>query len=95
MEYRYHGAGEADEVIVAKYASQLDATLNVYDVLLARQKYIGGDVFTLADIYHLPYGKMAVDVGFGSTFEKYPNVLAWWKECTERESWKKVAAGQV
>jgi glutathione S-transferase len=95
LKHRWLGAGEADAALVAKYASQLDATLAVYDVILAKQKYIGGDKFTLADIYHLPYGKLAIDAGFGATFEKKPNVWAWWQRCTERESWKKVVAGQV
>jgi glutathione S-transferase len=67
----------------------------VYDGILAKRKYIGGDEFTLADIYHLPYGKTTYDLGFAPIFEKYPNVWAWWQRCTERDSWKKVAAGQV
>jgi len=89
------GAGEADETVVAKYVSQLDAALQVYDVILSKQKYLGGDEFTLADIYHLPSGKKAIGVGLGSTFEKYPNVWIWWLRCTERDSWKRVVAGHV
>jgi glutathione S-transferase len=67
----------------------------VYDVILAKQNYIAGDQFTLADVYHLPYGKMANDLGYKETFEKYPNVWAWWERITGRESWKNVAAGNV
>ena len=95
VEYRFHGHGPADEAIVAKYVAQLDSTLKVYDGLLANQKYVAGNEFTLADVYHLPYGKKAFDLGYGTTFEKYPNVAAWWQRISERDSWKKVVAGQV
>ncbi|KAH8800426.1 putative glutathione S-transferase [Xylogone sp. PMI_703] len=82
----WQGAGDTDEVAVASFVSQLDATLKAYDSMLAKQKYVGGNEFTLADIYHLPYGTKAISVGFSSTFEKYPNVWDWWQRCSKRDS---------
>jgi glutathione S-transferase len=94
-EHRYHGRGPADEAVVSKYATELDSALKVYDGILAKQKYLGGDQFTLVDVYHLPYGQMVYDLGYKETFEKYANVRAWWESITGRESWKNVAAGKV
>lgn len=88
-EVRFHGL-EGDENKVTQYATELDKTLSVYDGILAKQKYLAGDEVTLADLYHLPYGKMAKDIGFGHLFEKYPNVKRWFESLENRESWKKI-----
>ncbi|CAF4249161.1 unnamed protein product, partial [Rotaria magnacalcarata] len=44
-------------------------------------------VFTLADLFHLPYGTLLVTCGEGSLFESRPNVKAWWSKITSRPSW--------
>lgn len=74
-----------------QYSEQLDKTLAVYDGILSKQKYLGGDEVSLADLFHLPYGKLARDLGFKSTFEKYSNVEKWFASLEKRESWAQVA----
>lgn len=86
---RFRG-GESDETVVTKLAADLDNVLAVYDGILSKQKYLGGDEFSLADLFHLPYGALAKNVGFASTFEKYPNVNKWFDSIAARESWVKV-----
>lgn len=81
---------EADENRVSQLATELDATLSVYDSILAKQTYLAGNEVTVADLYHLPYGKLAKDLGFGHLFEKYPNVNKWFESLEKRESWTKV-----
>ncbi|KAH6708809.1 glutathione S-transferase, partial [Leptodontidium sp. MPI-SDFR-AT-0119] len=84
------GEGPTDEAQVAKYAARLDSTLAVYDRVLSKQKYPAGDEVTLADLLHLPYGKIVKALGFKGTFEKYANVDKWFVALEARESWIKV-----
>ncbi|CAF0999089.1 unnamed protein product [Rotaria sp. Silwood1] len=44
-------------------------------------------VFTLADLFHLPYGSLLVANGEGHFFESRPYVKAWWNRITLRPSW--------
>lgn len=88
------GLGATDDEAVKKYATNLDATFSVYDGILAKQAYLAGDEVTLADLYHLPYGKMVKGVGFADLFAKYPNVNRWFDALEARESWKKVSGGK-
>jgi glutathione S-transferase len=84
------GMGDTDSAAVARHVANLDATLAVYDGILSKQKYLAGDEVTLADLFHLPYGKMASNLGHKDVFDKYTNVKRWWDELENRESWKKV-----
>jgi glutathione S-transferase len=84
--------GEADEAKVAEYAAQLDSALAVYDGILSKQAYLGGNEVTLADLFHLPYGTLVKKVGYSEIFDKYPHVSKWFAGLEARESWKKVTA---
>jgi glutathione S-transferase len=70
--------------------TSLEETLAVYDGILAKQAYLAGDELTLADLFHLSYGTMIKDIGFGSSFDKFPNVKKWFEGLQARESWKSV-----
>jgi glutathione S-transferase len=82
--------GAIDTTAVAKHAANLDGILAVYDGILARQRYLAGDQITVADLSHLPCGKVTRDHGFKELYEKYPNVKRWWDGLEARESWKEV-----
>jgi len=84
------GLGEADEARVATLKQQLNDKLDVYDKILAKQPYLAGQEFTLADLFHLPYGARLVQIGEGHFFDSRPNVKKWWDTITSRPSWKKV-----
>ncbi|PMD41334.1 putative glutathione S-transferase [Hyaloscypha variabilis F] len=86
------GLGGPDEAQLAKLAAALDTTLAVYEGLLQKHKYLVGDELTLADLFHIPYGKMARDVGYLELFEKYPHVAKWFDGLLARESWKKTTS---
>lgn len=87
---RRRGLGDADETLVKKYLEDLDRVLTVYDGILAKQAYIAGDEVSLADLFHLSYGKMAKDLGAAEIFAKHPNVDRWFSALEKRESWIKV-----
>lgn len=75
-----------------KHIETLDGNLAAYEQILSKQKYLAGDSFTLADLYHLPHGSQALQYGYQDLLPKYPHVQKWWEGLRERESWKGVEA---
>ena len=84
--------GQADEARVKTLVEKLSANLDVYDKILSKQEFIGGKTFTLADLYHLPYGALLFvpSVGLGNLITDRPHVKAWWEKITSRKSWQEV-----
>jgi|SRR5687767_3303031 glutathione S-transferase len=80
-----------DQELIKKHLEQLDDVLKVYNGILAKQRYVVGDDFTLVDIFHGPLGWLVQQgVGAKELFEKYPNVQRWWKDIMSRESFRAV-----
>ncbi|TRM64581.1 glutathione S-transferase [Schizophyllum amplum] len=72
--------------------AKLDQNLDVYDKILGEQKYMGGETFTLADLFHIPYATRLSQVGC-DFMESKPNVARWYKDITSRQSWLANAEG--
>ncbi|KAF8516161.1 glutathione S-transferase [Hysterangium stoloniferum] len=77
-----------DEAVVAERLAALTAKLEIYEVILGKQKYLAGDKITLADLFHLPCGSTLVQVGF-DVFST-PNLKRWWNDISSRPSWQAV-----
>ncbi|KAG7409870.1 Glutathione S-transferase [Fusarium oxysporum f. sp. rapae] len=88
------GYGAGDEAAIKAKIAALDTALAGYEHILSRQSYLVGDEITLADVFHLPYGSLVQQAGFGELLLKYPSVEAWWKRLQERDSWNKVDASE-
>ncbi|KAG2378864.1 hypothetical protein C9374_008012 [Naegleria lovaniensis] len=92
------GMGSPDEARVKILTQKLTTYLDVYEKILSKQEYIGGNQFTLADLYHLPYGSFLFhpQVNLGHLINDRPHVAAWWDKITKRDSWQqaKKLAGQ-
>ncbi|KAJ3530050.1 hypothetical protein NMY22_g8734 [Coprinellus aureogranulatus] len=84
--------GKSDKVVFQELASTLSSKLDVYDRILAKQKYLAGNEITLADLFHIPYGVMLKTAGT-DVMESKPNVKRWFDELTSRPSWKAVKDG--
>lgn len=82
--------GKPDEAVVVKHTASLEATLRVYDGILAKQAYLAGDELTLADLFHLPYAMMNKQSGLAGLYDKFPHVSKWLNNLAARESWVKV-----
>jgi glutathione S-transferase len=82
--------GEPDEALAKKNLALLDTNLAVYEKILSKQKYLAGDEITLADLYHLPYGVEAWEVGLRDVVNKYPHVTRWFESIESRSSWERV-----
>ncbi|KAH8081300.1 thioredoxin-like protein [Cristinia sonorae] len=82
----------SDENIAQRHTEALAAKLDVYDVILSRQRYLAGDECTLADLFHLPYGAMITKIGINLLEDesRRPHVARWWKDISSRDSWQKV-----
>ncbi|KAJ1692129.1 hypothetical protein LUZ63_008827 [Rhynchospora breviuscula] len=77
---------------VEKKAEKLSAVLDVYEAHLAKNKYIAGDAFTLADLNHMPDIYLLLKSAKADLITSRPHVKAWWDDISARPSWKKTAA---
>ena len=80
-----------DQAAIEKSRKGIAATLKVVDGILAKQKYMGGNTFTLADIAFMPEFLALGVTGEDEAVKSNPNVNRWWDEVSARESWKKVS----
>ncbi|KAJ7123372.1 glutathione S-transferase [Mycena epipterygia] len=72
----------------------LDQKLDAYEVILGKQRYIGGDTLTLADFFHFLYSAMLATGGHDIMTQK-PNVARWHNELIARPSWLAYQDGVV
>ncbi|KAJ7927241.1 glutathione S-transferase [Mycena leptocephala] len=67
--------------------SQLSVNLDAYEVILSKQKFLAGDEFTLADLFHVSFGCLLGPAGCDLlTSTTRPNVVRWWTDVTSRPS---------
>ncbi|CAE6417859.1 unnamed protein product [Rhizoctonia solani] len=77
---------ETDEKLAQKYTDTLITKLEGYERILSKQKYLAGDSFTLADLFHLPYGNFVNQID-PSILGSKPSVKRWWDDISSRPSW--------
>ncbi|KAF2104069.1 glutathione S-transferase [Rhizodiscina lignyota] len=80
-----------DQAVIEKSRKSVAATLAVVDGILSKQKYMGGETFSLADISFLPEFLALSVTGEDEAIKANPNVKRWWEEVSGRESWKRVS----
>ncbi|KAJ7727393.1 glutathione S-transferase [Mycena metata] len=76
----------ADKAIIDPLMATLDKTLEGYEVILGKHRYLAGDTLTLADLFHLPYLSY-VGLQGSDIMTKRPNVARWYSELIGRPSW--------
>ena len=84
------GRPQSDEVLEAAQ-KQLATALDVMDAQLAKQPYLAGKEFTLADICFMPYVEYALATPLKEDVLSRSHVRAWWSRVGERPSWLKAA----
>ncbi|KAJ7318818.1 glutathione S-transferase [Mycena albidolilacea] len=77
---------EKDQAKFDDAVSKLSAVLQVYETILGKQKYLAGDEFTLADLFHISFGTLLEPSGCDLMTSTGPNVARWWKEILGRPS---------
>jgi glutathione S-transferase len=81
-----------DEAVLNSALEELGKVFEVYEKRLEETKYIGGSAFSIADISHIPYLYMFVNVSDENKkyLKKYPHVYKWYKRMLMKESVKEV-----
>jgi len=82
---------EPDEKIINECVEALQQTLNVYEDILSKNKYLIGNELTLVDLFHLPHEIMLTLPGIDvANNPSRPNLARWWKDISNRPSWLSV-----
>lgn len=81
-----------EESVLEKAKSTLSENLDVFNDILAKQDYMGGDAFSLIDIFYMPLVGKLFEIQEGNLFGTRHNVQAWWERVSARDSWKKLVA---
>ena len=81
----------SDENAVTTAKSEIARVLDVAEETLAKQEYLAGGSFSLADISFLPYVQYLFTARCGDLVTERPNVSAWWDRVGKRPSWLKIA----
>jgi glutathione S-transferase len=69
----------------------MQAALDVIDGALAKNPYLSGERFSLADIHWMPYLEYLCQTGEDESIRRRPHVAAWWERISSRPTWHKVA----
>ncbi|KAH7338782.1 glutathione S-transferase [Rhizoctonia solani] len=77
----------SDEKLGQKQLLTLKEKMDGYERILSKQKYLAGNSYTLADLFHLPHGAEVHKID-ASVMDSKPNVKRWWSEITSRPAWK-------
>lgn len=86
--------GTPDEEIIRESMDELRKVLEVYEVWLAKHRFLAGDaVISLADLSHFPYTYYFLAMPpYAQVFDSFPRVRAWWEDHLARPAVRKVAA---
>ncbi|KAK3038902.1 hypothetical protein RJ639_028624 [Escallonia herrerae] len=80
-----------EKEMLTQAEEELGRLLDNYEKQLKKSPYLAGDVFTLADLYHLPNTQYLMSVpSQAKLFTSRENVRKWWDAISSRASWKKV-----
>ncbi|KAF7358177.1 Glutathione S-transferase [Mycena venus] len=81
-----------DQAALDQGLANLSAKLDVYEVILSKHRFLAGDEFTLADLFHYAFAPVLAEGGVDIMTSKGPNVARWWNELMSRPSWVKLKA---
>ncbi|GLJ52779.1 hypothetical protein SUGI_1124260 [Cryptomeria japonica] len=82
-----------DKAVIESSVQKLGEVLDVYKERLSKSNYLAGDIFSFADLTHLPYTEYLVNVtDKGYLIRNRKHVNAWWEDISSRSAWKRVLA---
>ena len=80
---------KTDYKVVNETEPQLEKVLDIYEERLKNSRFLAGNRFTLADLFHLPNIEYLMNTTTKRLFETRPNVHRWVAKITARPAWKK------
>lgn len=78
-----------DDAVVEEHVAQLAKVLDLYEDRLAQSKFLGGHIFTLADLHHLPTIYYLMGTKIETVFTSRPHVSVWCADILARPAWQK------
>ncbi|MEU4343916.1 glutathione S-transferase N-terminal domain-containing protein [Nocardia sp. NPDC023852] len=79
---------DQDAIVAARAA--LATPFDVADATLARQEFLAGPEFSLAEVTWLPYLQYLVASNGADLIDARPNLARWWREISGRPTWLRV-----
>ena len=84
-----------DQAIIDENLEKLGKVLHIYEDKLSRTKYLAGDFYSLADLFHLSYTYYFMKTPFANLINDRPHVKAWWEDISSRPAFQKVASAMT
>lgn len=83
---------QPDAARVDELKKKLQKVLEGYERVLTKHTFVAGPKMTIADLFHLPNGTLAVmkDAAPGLTDGTLPHVMEWWAKLSNLPAWKKI-----
>ncbi|KAL0703173.1 hypothetical protein Bca4012_069598 [Brassica carinata] len=80
---------KTDYKVVNETEPQLEKVLDIYEERLKISRFLAGNRFTLADLFHLPNIEYLMNTTTKRLFENRPNVHRWVAKIMARPAWRK------
>ncbi|PSN69637.1 putative glutathione-S-transferase theta, GST [Corynespora cassiicola Philippines] len=80
-----------NEEVVAANRKILSDKFVAFDRILGKQAYMGGDGYSLIDVFYMPVVGALFGLGEAELITKHPNVKAWWDRVSAREAFQKAS----
>ncbi|XP_022759704.1 glutathione S-transferase F13-like [Durio zibethinus] len=84
-----------DQAIIDENLVKLGKVLDIYQDKLSHTKYLAGDFYSLADLFHLPYTYYFMKTPCANLINDRPHVKAWWEDISSRPAFQKVASAMT
>ncbi|XVF80488.1 hypothetical protein PTKIN_Ptkin15bG0077900 [Pterospermum kingtungense] len=84
-----------DQAIINGNLKKLGKVLDIYEEKLSRTKYLAGDFYSLADLFHLSYTYYFMKTPWSNLINDRPHVKAWWQDISSRPAFQKVASAMT
>ncbi|KAE8681615.1 Glutathione S-transferase F13 [Hibiscus syriacus] len=81
-----------DQAIIDENMEKLGKVLDVYEDQLGRTKYLAGNFYSLADLFHLSFTYYFMKTPCANLINERPHVKAWWEDISSRLAFRKVAS---
>ncbi|XP_021280982.1 LOW QUALITY PROTEIN: glutathione S-transferase F13-like [Herrania umbratica] len=81
-----------EQAIIDENLEKLGKVLDIYEDTLSRTKYLAGDFYSLADLFHLSYTYYFMKTPWANQINDRPHVKAWWEDIASRPAFLKVAS---
>jgi glutathione S-transferase len=81
-----------NDAVVADALRSVEMFFDVAERLLQRKDYMGGENFTIIDIYYIPLIQRLFACGYGDVILSRNAVSVWWDRCINRPAIQKLLA---